>query len=118
VLTDIVVDRRRKSIGKGDTLYQQYNTLPSKAPGNIGSFTPKGLAQQSTYSDPRQQHHSGPMQIGYQTTLPNIMNQNLKNMDMMRQETLEVPGRVALFGNKNKDSKRKASKDHSQKASQ
>jgi hypothetical protein len=39
-------------------------------------------------------------------------------MDMMRQETLEVPGRVAPFGNKNKDSKRKASKDHLQKASQ
>jgi hypothetical protein len=95
-------------------LYQQYSTLPSKAPGKIDSFTPKGLAQQSTYSDPRQQHHPGPMQYVHQTTLPNIMNQNLKNMDMMRQETLEVPGRVTLFGNKNKDSKRKASKDHSQ----
>lgn len=36
----------------------------------------------------------------------------------MRQETLEVPGRVALFGNKNKDSHRKASKTNSQNPSQ
>jgi hypothetical protein len=70
------MDQRRKSIGKGDTLYQQYSTLQSKAVGKIGTYTPKGLAQQSTYTDSRQQHHPSPMQYGHQTTLPNIMNQN------------------------------------------